>query len=124
MRGGPVARGSRYAVRLVAGRRLDAECVGKSNEKAEQGGHIGGLGDLLIGPAHIAQALDLLVGDAVGRPGYGAGEFQQQALGRIRPAASRSPSRSASAPSNSLPCNCRNHVCELSQYLQRLRAET
>src|SRR5216684_4377177 len=45
--------------------------------------------------------------------------------GGARAAASRSLLRSASAVcSNASPCNCRNHVCALSQYLQRFRAET
>ncbi len=70
------------AGRLVGGRRLDAEGVGQSNEKAEQRRVVRSLGDLLIGPAHVAQALDLLVGDAVGRSGDGAHEFQQQPLAR------------------------------------------
>jgi len=57
--------------------------VGETNEEAEQSGLVGRLGYLLIGPARLTQALDLLVGDAVGRLRDRAGEFQQEALGRI-----------------------------------------
>src|SRR5207253_5699234 len=43
--------------------------------------------------------------------------------GRSRPAASRSPLRSASATGpNASPCNCRNQLCELSQNLHLFRA--
>jgi hypothetical protein len=73
---------SRNSCRLVGGRRLDAERVRKAYEKAEQSRHIRRLGDLLVGPTHVAQALDLLVGDAVGRARDRAGEFQQETLAR------------------------------------------
>lgn len=71
---------SGYACRFVDRRRLDAEGVGKANEKAEQGCHVGRLGNLLVGPAHIAEALNLLVGDAIGGPADGFDEFQKLVL--------------------------------------------
>ena len=74
---------SRYAVRFVGSRRLDAEGVRKPNKKAEQRGHISGFGDLLFAPASVAKPLHLLVRDPVGGLGYGAGEIQQQAFGPI-----------------------------------------
>jgi hypothetical protein len=74
---------SRNTLRLVDGRRLDAEGVGKPDEQAEQCSHIGGFGDLLVTPAGIAKPLHLLVGDAVRRLGYGAGEVEQQSFGGI-----------------------------------------
>ena len=83
MASGPApSHSSRDAIWFVRRRRLDAERVGEPDEKTEQGGHIDSLSDLLIGPAHLAQTLDLLVCHPVGRPAYRAGKFQQQAFRR------------------------------------------
>src|SRR5260370_21788842 len=49
----------RDAIRLVNRRRLDVERVRETNEQAEYRRHVRGLGDLLVGPARIAQAPDL-----------------------------------------------------------------
>jgi hypothetical protein len=70
------------AVGFVLGWGLDAECVGKANEQAEKGRHVSCLGDLLIRPAGVAEALDLLVGDAIGRLAYRAGEVEKKTLRR------------------------------------------
>ena len=57
--------------------------VSASRTKRLQSRHVRRLSDLLIGPPHLAQAVNLLVGDAVGRPAYRPGELEQEALGRL-----------------------------------------
>ena len=74
----------RYPARFVDGRRHDVEGVRKPHEEAEQSRNVGGLCDLLFRPARIAEALDLLVGHAIGGASDGAGELQEQALRRIQ----------------------------------------
>ena len=70
------------AFRFVDWRRLDAEGVGKTNEKTEERRHICCLGYLLLRPADVAKRLDLLVCDSVGGLAYGTGKFQEQPFWR------------------------------------------
>ncbi len=62
---------------------MDIEGIGEADEQVEERAVVNGFRDLGIGPAHVTQALDLLVRDAVGIPGQRLNEFQQQpVLGR------------------------------------------
>src|SRR5215472_12173874 len=79
-----VLRGERHATRLVHGGRLDVEGVGESNEEVEQGGVVGGLGDLLVGPAVVTQLLHLFVRDLVSRAGDRGYELEEQTLALVK----------------------------------------
>ena len=59
---------------------MDIEGIGKAYEKVEERAVIGGFGDLGIGPAGLAQPLDLLVRDAVRVPGQRLDELEEQAV--------------------------------------------
>lgn len=69
------------AIGVVAEWRLDIEGVGKADKEVEQRADVNCLGDLGLGPAGVAQTLDLFVGDSVGVSGEGTGELQQEPLG-------------------------------------------
>ena len=75
-----VGKRCRYSARFVDGRGNDIESVGQPHKEAEQRCDIGGLGDLLFCPARIAEALDLLIGHAVGGASDRACELQEQAF--------------------------------------------
>jgi hypothetical protein len=74
--------GAGYACRFVDCGRLDAERVGETNKKAEQRRDVCGLGDLLVSPADVTQALDLLVGDLISGPAYRFDELEELVLFR------------------------------------------
>ena len=84
----------RDPVRLYRWGRMDIEGVRQSHEEVEQGPVVDGLGDLSVGPADIAQALDLFVGNPInGRVRVSTNSNSRRSSGLIG-ARSRSPSRS------------------------------
>jgi len=64
--------------------RGDAEGVGDAVEEREHGGDVNGFGDLIFGPARLAQLLDVLGGRAIGRLGDQFDIVQQAALCRTQ----------------------------------------
>ena len=62
---------------------MDVEGIRETHEEVEEGAIVDRFRDLGVAPPGIAQSLDLLVGDAIGVPGQGLDELQQQSvLGR------------------------------------------
>ena len=59
---------------------MDVESVGKTNEEVEERAVVDGFGDLRVRPPGLAQALDLLVGDAIRVVGQRFDEFQEQSV--------------------------------------------
>src|SRR5207248_2677866 len=94
------------------------------DEEVEQSRVVRGLGDLLVGPTGLAELLHLRVGHAIRVSGDGGDELEQEPVWPVEPG-SVEVARSASATCPYVsPCNCRNQLCELSQYLHLLSAET
>jgi hypothetical protein len=60
--------------------RMDIEGISNAHKHIEQRPVIHRLGDLRVGPAHVAQRLHLFVSNAICMPGQSADKFQQQAL--------------------------------------------
>jgi hypothetical protein len=59
----------------------DAEGVGDAVEEGEHGGDVDGFGDLGLGPAVVAELLDVFVGGAIGGLGDLGDVVEESALG-------------------------------------------
>lgn len=65
-----------HAIGVIPRLRVNVERICESNEEIEQRSVVDRLGDLLVRPAGVPQAVNLLVGDAVRVPGECAHEFE------------------------------------------------